>query len=108
MIAIIEWNSRQQFESKKLASEYFNIPITLVNKSIKTNKTVTCKNKKVYRFSESYDKGGTTTTLNIPRNITLPFGKYAGKDPVDVPLGYLMYNFLMDDAKYYKAAYLND
>jgi hypothetical protein len=40
MITIIEWNTRQQFESKKLASEYFKIPITLVNRSIKSNDSV--------------------------------------------------------------------
>lgn len=93
MITIIEWNTRQQFESKKLASEYFKIPITLVNRSIKSNENVTCKNNKTYKFSESWSQGGPTRILKTPRSNTMPFGKYKGKNPMDVPLGYLLWMY---------------
>lgn len=93
MITIIEWNTRQQFESKKLASEYFKIPITLVNKSIKTNQYVVSKNNKTYKFVESWSQGGPTRLLKTKRSNTLPFGKYKGKKPIDIPLGYLMWMY---------------
>ena len=46
MISITERKTGQQFESKKLASEYFKIPITVVNKSIDQGKEVEYKNKR--------------------------------------------------------------
>ena len=71
MITIIEWNTRQQFESKKLAAEYFEIPIWLVNKSIANNSTVSYRKNgvnqplthKKYKFSESWGNSGKTKIL---------------------------------------------
>lgn len=97
MITIIEWNSRQQFESKKLASEYFKIPVTLINKSIKLNVGVSCKNNKIYKFSESWSQGGPTRILKTPRSNTMPFGKYKGKKPIDIPLGYLLWMYKQEN-----------
>jgi len=99
MITIIEWNTRQQFESKKLAAEYFEIPIWLVNKSIANNSTVSYRKNgvnqplthKKYKFSESWGNSGVTRTLNPSK--TIPFGKYKGKKPNEVPLGYLLWMF---------------
>ena len=91
MITIIEWNTKQQFESKKLACEYFKIPIALINKSIKLNETVTCKKNKRYKFSESKSQGGSTKILKISNSDKMPFGKYKGKNPMDIPLNYLIW-----------------
>ena len=55
MITIIEWKTRQQFESKKLASEYFKIPISKVNKSIKEKTSVT-HNDRQYSFRNSWNQ----------------------------------------------------
>ena len=97
MITIIEWNSRQQFESKKLASEYFKIPVTLIDKSLKLNKGVTCKNNKRYKFSKSWSQDGQSRILKTPRSTTMPFGKYKGKNPKDIPLNYLVWMYKQEN-----------
>ncbi len=90
MISIIEWKSRQQFESKKLASEYFKIPITKVNKSIKDKTTVTHNNKQ-FTFRMSWNQDGNTRMIKPDRRPTLSFGKYKGKKPKNIPLNYLIW-----------------
>ena len=35
LISVIEWNTGQSFHSKNLAASYFNIPYSLVTRSIK-------------------------------------------------------------------------
>jgi uncharacterized protein (DUF3820 family) len=103
MITIIEWRRRQQFESKKLASEYFKIPVWLINKSIANAEEVSYRIDKVnnpsevrkYKFSQAYMQGGITKEL--PPQITIPFGKYKGKEPKEVPLGYLLWMYKKTD-----------
>jgi uncharacterized protein (DUF3820 family) len=103
MITIIEWRRRQQFESKKLASEYFKIPIWLINKSITNDEEVSYRVDKVntpsqvkkYKFSQAYFQSGITKQLLI--QTTIPFGKYKGKKPEDVPLGYLIWMYKKTD-----------
>jgi len=99
MITVIEWTRRQQFESKKLASEYFKIPVRLVDKSIANNSIVTYKHHnpdgsivtKKYKFAESWGNSNVTRTIKASKEI--PFGKYKGKKPSDVPLGYLIWMY---------------
>lgn len=86
MISITERKTGQQFESKKLASEYFRIPITVVNKSIDQGKEVEYKNNKYFFTKSRYDEG---RTIVFKISKTLPFGKYKGKEPKDVPHNYL-------------------
>ena len=103
MITVIEWRRRQQFESKKLASEYFKIPIWLINKSIANNEEVSYRVDEVntpsqvrkYKFSQAYFQGGATKEL--PIQTTIPFGKYKGKEPKEVPLGYLLWMYKKTD-----------
>tara|TARA_R110000796_G_scaffold66970_4_gene153906 strand:- start:884 stop:1222 length:339 start_codon:yes stop_codon:yes gene_type:complete len=91
MVTIIEWVTHQQFESKKLASEYFNIPITKINKSINQKTTIEYKNK-YYTFRLSTDNEGQTRILKPSRKSTqIKFGKYKGKEPSKVPLSYLLW-----------------
>ena len=96
MITIIEWKSKQQFESKKLASEYFKIPVWLINKSI-TGRCQVSFEKKTYRFQESNNQNSTTRTLNVKSSDVIPFGKYKGKKPEDTPLGYLIWMYKKTD-----------
>ena len=96
MITIVEWKSKQQFESKKLASEYYKIPVWLINKSIKGRCQVSYE-KGTYRFQESRIQTGVTKTLNVKTTDVIPFGKYKGKKPEDVPLGYLIWMYKKTD-----------
>jgi uncharacterized protein (DUF3820 family) len=103
MITIIEWRRRQQFESKKLASEYFKIPVWLINKSIANGQEVSYRVDKAnspshvrkYKFSQAYFQGGITKELPVQK--TIPFGKYKGKEPKEVPLGYLLWMYKKTD-----------
>ena len=103
MITIIEWRRRQQFESKKLASEYFKIPVWLINKSIangqeveyRVDKANTASHVRKYKFSQAYMQGGATKEL--PEQTVIPFGKYKGKEPKEVPLGYLIWMYKKTD-----------
>lgn len=97
MITVVERKSGQQFESKKLASEYFKIPLWLVNKSITGNVQVQYRHdipnrepviRKYFFVQKSYSDGGTKVFKRKP---TMPFGKYKGKEPHQVPLGYLIW-----------------
>lgn len=96
MITIVEWKRKQQFESKKLASEYFKIPVWLINKSIKGRCQVSYE-KGTYRFQESRIQTGVTKTLNVKTTDVIPFGKHKGKKPEDVPLGYLIWMYKKTD-----------
>ena len=90
MITIIEWKTRQQFESKKLASEYFKIPISKVNKSIKEKTSIT-HNDRQYSFRNSWNQEGNTRLLKPDNKPTLRFGKYKGKKPSQIPINYLIW-----------------
>lgn len=90
MISIIEWKSRQQFESKKLASEYFKVPISKVNKSIKEKITISHDDRK-FTFRSAWNQNGTTKTLKGDNKPTLSFGKYKGKRPKNIPINYLIW-----------------
>tara|TARA_R110001592_G_scaffold51221_2_gene157843 strand:+ start:2817 stop:3155 length:339 start_codon:yes stop_codon:yes gene_type:complete len=96
MITIVEWKSKQQFESKKLASEYFKIPIWLINKSIQGRCQVSYE-KGTYRFQESRIQNSVTKILNVKKSEVIPFGRHKGKKPEDVPLGYLIWMYKKTD-----------
>lgn len=96
MITIVEWKTKQQFESKKLASEYFKIPVLLINKSIKERCQVSYK-KSTYKFQESRIQTGVTKTIRVRTTGVIPFGKHKGKKPEDVPLGYLIWMYKKTD-----------
>ena len=74
MIQVIELISGQSFESKKLAAEYFNIPITVVTASIKSGLKLEL-NKKEYKFEHRKGIMDRVTTV-VPPPRRFPFGKY--------------------------------
>jgi len=96
MITIVEWKTKQQFESKKLASEYFKIPVWLINKSI-TGRCQVSYEKGTYRFQESRIQNSVTKILNVKKSEVIPFGRHKGKKPEDVPLGYLIWMYKKTD-----------
>lgn len=74
MIQVIELISGQSFESKKLAAEYFNIPITVVNASIKSGLKLELDNKE-YKFENRKGIMDQVTAV-VPPPKRFPFGKY--------------------------------
>lgn len=91
MISVTEWNSGQTFQSKKLASEYFKIPITLVTKSLKNKEEVETKRGKKLRFSHGYLRKGESSVHKAKTSDgkTFNFGRYKGKELRDIPTDYL-------------------
>jgi hypothetical protein len=85
MINVIELISGQSFESMKLASEYFKIPISVVTTSIKSGLKLEFE-KKEYKFVKRKVSMITSTTTAKPVT-TFPFGKYKNqliKNSVDM------------------------
>ena len=95
MISVIEWVSGQSFQSKKLATHYFKIPRSLIDKSIKNKKEVVSKAGKKFRFT----LGGSrrlTSTVHKPKTVdgqTLNFGKHKNVPMRDIPLQYLVWAY---------------
>ncbi len=93
MRSVVEWVSGQQFESKNLAAGYFQIPVSLINKSIKTGEEVVSKRGRRLKFANSLKYGRTSTVLKSKTtdNKTLNFGKHKHKQMRDIPTDYLQW-----------------
>ena len=95
LISVIEWNTGQSFHSKNLAASYFNIPYSLVTRSIKKDVEVITKRGKKLRFTT----GGSTrvrSTVHKPKTEdgkTLNFGKHKGVQMRDIPTQYLKWAY---------------
>ncbi len=95
LISVIEWNTGQSFHSKNLAASYFNIPYSLVTKSIKKGEEVITKRGKKLRFTT----GGSTRSRSVvhkPKSNdgkTLNFGKHKGVQMRDIPTQYLKWAY---------------
>jgi hypothetical protein len=72
MIGVTELISGQSFESMKLASEYFNIPIRIITTTLKSNAYTNYKNKKFKFVHRTSKKEGTTVAGPM---IHFPYGK---------------------------------
>lgn len=93
MISVTEWNTGQTFQSKKLAAEYFKIPVSLITKSVKGKIEVQTKRGKKLKFSRGNLRRGESSVHKAKTSDgkTFNFGKYKETELRDIPTDYLMW-----------------
>ncbi len=94
-ISVIEWNTGQSFHSKNLAASYFNIPYSLVTRSIRKKEEVITERGKKLKFT----LGGSKRYRSVVHKSktedgkTLNFGKHKNVPMRDIPLQYLKWAY---------------